>query len=210
MLRKLPIVGIFGRGAAIAAERAALARETGALVARLGAHLLTGAGYGVMEAAAQGFVAVEHRAGLSIGVVPRRVSGGFDEPNRTGEGHPYPNSFVEIAIFTPLPPRVSDWTRVPARNHVNVLTADAVIALPGSKGTNNELDMTAHYRNAASHPPNERRVILLGPADEFLPAHRDAFVRVENLADAERHLRAILSIYGFEHLTEAGHAPAVG
>lgn len=210
MLRKLPIVGIFGRGAAIAAGRAALARETGALVARLGAHLLTGAGYGVMEAAAEGFVAVERREGLSIGIVPRRVSGGFDEPNRTGEGRPYPNPFVEMAILTPLPPRVTDWTHVPARNHVNVLTADAVIALPGSKGTNNELDMMAHYRNAPSRPPNERRVVLLGPANEFLPAHRDAFIHVEDLATAERHLRAILSMHGFEHLMEAGHAPAVG
>src|SRR5215471_14840469 len=148
MLRKLPIVGVFGQGTAIGRERADLARAVGAMVARLGAHLLTGGGYGVMAAAAEGFVAVEPRAGSSIGVVPRSPDGPFDSPNRDPNGHPYPNPFVEIAIMTPLPPRAEDWRHVPARNHINVFTADAIVALPGGPGTQNELNMAAAYRGA--------------------------------------------------------------
>ena len=56
------------------------------MVARLGAHLLTGGGYGVMAAAAQGFVAVADRAGLSIGIVPRRSDGPLDSRNRDPDG----------------------------------------------------------------------------------------------------------------------------
>src|SRR5919198_1044988 len=117
MLRKLPIVGIFGQGSPIAAERAELARAVGAMVARLGAHLLTGGGYGVMAAAAEGFTAVEPRAGRSIGIVPRSQNGTFETPNRDPEGRLYPNPFVEIAIMTPLPPRPENWRTVPVRNH---------------------------------------------------------------------------------------------
>src|ERR671927_91505 len=105
MLRRLPIVALFGQGSAIAPERAELARQIGAMVARLGAHLLTGGGYGVMAAAAEGLVTMAPRAGLSIGIVPRGQDGPFDVPNRDPEGRAYPNPFVEIAIMTPLPPR---------------------------------------------------------------------------------------------------------
>ena len=62
MLRKLPIVGVFGQGTPIGSDRADLARAVGTMIARLGAHLLTGGGYGVMEAVAEGFVNVADRA----------------------------------------------------------------------------------------------------------------------------------------------------
>src|SRR5581483_638703 len=130
MVRKLPIVGVFGAGTPLTADRKRLAQAVGTMVARLGAHLLTGGGYGVMEAAAEGFVVEPRRAGWSIGIVPRHPDGPFDQPHRDADGQTYPNRFVEIPIFTPLPPRVADWTTEPARNHVNVLSADAIVALP--------------------------------------------------------------------------------
>jgi uncharacterized protein (TIGR00725 family) len=194
MLRKLPIIDVFGQGSAIDAERARLARSIGALVAKLGAHLLTGGGYGVMAAAAEGFVSTADRVGFSIGIIPRLQKGAFDEPNRDDGGRRYPNPFVEIPVFTPLPPRVDDWRNAPARNHINVLTADAIVSLPGGTGTQNELNMAAHYRSEGSRPRAERRTVLLGPAEEFTPEHRDMFIHAGSLDEAERHLRGALVV----------------
>ena len=61
MLRKLPVIAVFGQGTPARPERIALARTVGARIAALGAHLLTGGGYGIMTAVAEGFVAVEPR-----------------------------------------------------------------------------------------------------------------------------------------------------
>jgi uncharacterized protein (TIGR00725 family) len=196
MLRKLPIVGVFGSGDPIDERRVRLAREVGAMVAGLGSHLLTGAGYGIMAAAAEGFVSVADRLGWSIGVVPRMSNGAFDEPNRDVDGRPYPNPFVEIAIHTPLPPNAVDWRTTPARNHVNVLSAHAIIALPGSIGTQNELDMAAEYRGEGALTPGERRTILVGPAEEFQAAHRAIFAHAATVAEAERHVRRVIANLG--------------
>ena len=197
MLRKLPIVAVLGQGSPLTADRARLAHEIGAVVARLGAHLLTGAGFGVMQAAAEGFVAVADRAGFSIGVVPRDPEGPLESINRDEAGRPYPNASVEIAIFTPLPPRAAEWRDMPTRNHVNIFSADAIVALPGNTGTKNELDMAAFYRGEAERSPTERRTILLGPVEEFTREHRGLFVHAPSSSEAETHLRRILAARGF-------------
>jgi uncharacterized protein (TIGR00725 family) len=197
MLRRLPIVGVFGQGTPLPAERVVLARDTGALVARLGCHLLTGGGFGVMAAAAEGFTGVADRRGLSIGIIPRLPDGAFDEPNRDAGGRDYPNDFVEIAIRTPLPPRVTDWQAAPSRNHVNVLTADAIVVLPGGAGTSNELDMAALYRGEDALAPEQRKTILFGPPEAFSGVHHAAFMHAASLADVREHLARILSQRGF-------------
>lgn len=192
MLRKLPIVGVLGSGAPVAPERAALARAVGAMVARLGAHLLTGAGYGVMEAAAEGFVAVEERAGLSLGMTPHDPAGAIDHPNRAPDGRLYPNPFVEIAVYTALPPRAADWRNAPSRNHVNILTSHALVALPGAVGTTNELEMATELGPAAGASPQTRRTILVGPCEEFPAAARAAFRHAASIEEAERRLAEML------------------
>jgi uncharacterized protein (TIGR00725 family) len=204
MLRKLPIVAVLGQGTPLAPERAALAREVGAMVAHLGAHLLTGGGYGVMAAAAEGFTAIAPRAGLSIGIVPRAQDGPFDAPNRDPDGRPYPNAFVEIAVMTPLPPRPGNWRNEPVRNHINILTADAIVVLPGGAGTRNELDMAAAYRNEAALPREQRRTVLIGPIEEFTAEHRVMFVHADTVAAAARRLSGILTARGFPMVAGAG------
>jgi len=206
MLRKLPIVGVFGHGASLSEERVQLARAVGAMIARLDAHLLTGGGYGVMEAAAEGFVAVADRAGMSIGIIPCKADGPLDSPNRSWDGRAYPNSFVELAIFTPLPPRAGNWQTTPARNHINVLTPHAIIALPGGAGTRNELDMAAFYRHESGRRREDRRTILLGPIDEFAQHHRQMFVHAASLSDAEQHVTLILADRGTSFADERSHA----
>ena len=148
-----------------------------------------------MEAAAAAFVAVSDRAGLSIGIVPRDPDGPFDLPDQL-DGQRYPNPHVEITIMTPLRSFTDDWRRTPARNHVNVLSADVIIALPGNKGTRNELDMAAEYCGEAARPRQERRTILYGPADRFTTRHRELFVHAEKLGDVEAHLRRVLAARG--------------
>src|SRR5262249_60266433 len=123
----------------------------------------------------------------AIGIIPRNEPGGFDTVSQDREGRPYPNAFVEIAIGAPLPSRAGDWRNVPARNHVNVLTAHAAIALPGASGTRNELDMMATYGGETARAPAERRTVLLGPLEEFTPEHRALFVHAPDTAAAERH-----------------------
>jgi predicted Rossmann-fold nucleotide-binding protein len=206
MLRNLPIIGVLGRGESLSEDRARLARAVGAMIARLDAHLLTGGGYGVMEAAAEGFVAVRDRAGMSIGIIPREPDGPFDRPNRSVEGRPYPNACVEIAIFTPLPARASDWQTTPVRNHINVLTPHAIIALPGGPGTRNELDMAAFYRDEGKRQRRDRRTILLGPAEEFTPEHHAMFVHAAQLEEAEQQVLRILRAGGFPLSRERSHA----
>jgi uncharacterized protein (TIGR00725 family) len=193
MLRRLPIVAVFGQGTPVADDQAQLARDAGGLVARLGAHLLTGGGYGVMEAASQGFVAVAERPGFCIGIVPRDPAGPFDRPHQMA-GRRYPNRFVEIVIMTPLPSLVDDWRNLPARNHVNVLSADAAIVLPGNAGTHNELDMLAEYYGECDRQPEDRRTVLIGPANRFSAGHRELFLHARDLDEAERHVRRVLAV----------------
>jgi predicted Rossmann-fold nucleotide-binding protein len=197
MLQRLPIVAVLGDGSTVPPARAVLAVQIGAMVAGLGAHLLTGAGFGVMAAAAEGFVGKSGRRGLSIGIVPRDPAGAMDAPNRSDTGALYPNPYIEIAIFTPLPPRVEDWTRTPSRNHINILTANAIVALPGRNGTRNELEMALTYRGETAKPRDERRTVLVGPAEEFPPDLRESFARVTSTAEAEQYLVKVLAAAGF-------------
>lgn len=197
MLRKLPVIAVLGQGSPITPQRGDLARSVGALVARLGAHLLTGGGFGVMAAAAEGFVGTEQRAGFSIGIVPRHPAGPLERPNQDADGRVYPNPFVEIPIYSVLPPRVDDWHNVPARNHVNILSADGIIALAGNVGTRNELEMAAAYGREMERPRGERRTVLIGPPDEFDAEQKSLFVHAASLAEAEKHLRSALAARGF-------------
>ena len=75
-----------------------LANGVGALLARLGVNLLTGAGNGVMRWVSRAFTQAERRRGICIGVVPC-----FSERERGRPKAGYPNEFVELAIYTHLP-----------------------------------------------------------------------------------------------------------
>lgn len=131
-----PIVGVMGSHDAAHAERA---RRVGEWVARQGYHLLTGAGGGVMAAVTEAFVAVPHRAGLALGVVP-------SVPGRPGAPLPgYPNPWVEIAIRAHLDSGGPAGDESSSRNHVNILTSTVVILLPGATGTASEARLAVRY-----------------------------------------------------------------
>ncbi|MFY1827223.1 molybdenum cofactor carrier protein [Myxococcus fulvus] len=150
MRKERRIIGVFGSGRQEHLERVIpLARW----IAEAGFDLLTGAGSGVMRAAADAFVQVVGRRGISIGIVPGTVKDGEYVP-RQG----YPNRGVELAIYTHLPLSGEQGTDPLSRNHINVLTPHALVALPGGAGTAAEAVLCARYG---------KPIILFGPNDAF-------------------------------------------
>jgi hypothetical protein len=57
----------------------------------------------------------------------------------------YPNAWVEIAIYTHLPDSGERGTLGSSRNHINILSADVVVALPGRQGTESEVWLAKQY-----------------------------------------------------------------
>src|SRR5438552_16764204 len=121
-----PIVGVMGSGTQAHSERAA---ELGTWLVREGVHLLTGGGGGVMAAVSAAFHRVAPRAGLCIGVLPA-----FDAADPSPPPG-YPNPFIELPIRTHLYMRGDDGAHFLSRNHINVLSSDLVVLLPGGAGT---------------------------------------------------------------------------
>ena len=125
--------------------------EVGRLLATLGFDLLTGGGGGVMEAVSRAFVETSPRAGLTIGVIPATVEplAALERRDATAVDYRlppgYPNPWVEIAIYTHLPDSGPEGTRGSSRNHINVLSADAIVALPGEAGTESEIWLAVQY-----------------------------------------------------------------
>lgn len=123
------IVGVMGAGRTLGVQAEQLAYEVGARVARKGWVLLTGgSGCGVMDAASRG---AHEAGGLVVGILR-------SENGAEGSG------FLDIAVKTGM----GD-----ARNVINVLTSDVVIALPGGHGTISEVALALK---------SGRTVVLLG------------------------------------------------
>ncbi len=91
-----------------------LAFQVGEIVAQFGAVLVCGGLEGVMRAAAQG---AQSAGGLTIGLLP-------------GKEKKDANKYIDIALPT---------TIGYARNAMVACSADIIIALPGSHGTNSEI-----------------------------------------------------------------------
>lgn len=134
---RLPVVGVMGSGRE---PHAARARRVGDWIARAGYHLLTGGGQGVMAAVTEAFVRVTDRRGVAIGILPAAAGDGA-AVSRPG----YPNPWVEIAIRTHLPQVGRQGGGPASRNHLNVLSSDVVIVLPGSAGTASEARLAVQY-----------------------------------------------------------------
>jgi len=123
----------------------------GGLIAGLGCDLLTGAGRGSMEAVSRAYFETSPRAGVVVGIVPgtvhplHAIENRWEEPVRFDLPPGYPNPWVEIAIYTHLPDSGPEGTLRSSRNHVNVLSADAIVALPGGAGTDSEMWLATRY-----------------------------------------------------------------
>jgi uncharacterized protein (TIGR00725 family) len=177
-----PVVGVMGSSSEAYEEVAA---PLGRWLASTGAHLLTGGGVGAMEAVSRAFVGVAPRHGLVIGVLPADLQDGGAVP-RPG----YPNPFVEIAIFTHLPLSGITGTDPRSRNHINILSSDAVVILPGGEGTASESHLAARYRKPAIAFFGDHAVTWTVPPG--IPVARtlaevEAFLRDHLAGRLERH-----------------------
>jgi uncharacterized protein (TIGR00725 family) len=127
------IIGVLGRGEGASERDIALAYELGKLIAEHGFVLLSGGrGAGVMDGVNRG---AKSAGGLTIGIIPRTC-------DTISEA-------VDIAIVTDLDS---------ARNNINVLSSDALIACgTGGAGTASEIALALK----AGKP-----VVLLQESDE--------------------------------------------
>jgi predicted Rossmann-fold nucleotide-binding protein len=135
------------------------AKEIGGWLASERVHLLTGGGPGLMSVVSQAFHDVADRQGLIIGIIPCASA---NNPKKAKEK--YPNKWVELPIYTHLYKSGKDGGKDRlSRNHINILTSDVVIALPGyGWGTTRELELAAEYKPGAvmayfAKPGNEAR-----------------------------------------------------
>lgn len=112
-LRNRPRIGVMGPSQC-SSHALELARSVGRLIARQDGILICGGGKGVMEAAASG---AKEAGGITVGILPG---------SRASDA----NEHIDIPIVTGL----GD-----ARNAINVLTSQAIIAIHGAYGTLSEI-----------------------------------------------------------------------
>jgi uncharacterized protein (TIGR00725 family) len=122
------IIGVMGAGDQATTEDLENAYKLGQLIAQAGWILLTGGRKaGVMEAASKGAKSAE---GLTIGILPNQDKSGMSD-------------FVDLAIITDMGN---------ARNNINVLSSNVVIACGMGLGTASEVALALK---------NGKKVILL-------------------------------------------------
>jgi uncharacterized protein (TIGR00725 family) len=134
---QLPVVGVMGSGSHAEEDRCA---KLGRWLAGERVHLLTGGGPGAMAAVSRAFFEADRRDGLVIGILPADGAGSGEAPAG------YPNPWVELPIRTHLHLSGTQGTELASRNHINVLSSDVIIALPGSFGTRSEVDLAIQYQ----------------------------------------------------------------
>jgi uncharacterized protein (TIGR00725 family) len=112
-LRNKPRLGVLG-SSTCSPRIMDLAAEVGRRIGRAGAILVCGGRGGVMAAAARG---AKEAGGITIGILP-------------GDSDSEANPYIDIPVVTGLGQ---------ARNVINILTSQAVIAVAGAYGTLSEI-----------------------------------------------------------------------
>ena len=151
MRKQKIVISVIG-GSTISSKVEDLAQSVGKMIAGLGCVLVCGGLGGAMEAAAKG---AKMAGGVTIGILP-----GKDKRDA--------NSYIDIALPTSIGY---------ARNTIVACSADIIIALPGSFGTNSEICYGLVYG---------RPVIDLGNWDI------EGMINVKNIAEAEEKIKKII------------------
>ena len=116
-----PIIGVMGGGTA-SPNDLEIAYQLGSLIAQNGWVLLNGGRRaGIMEASAKG---AKSLGGLTVGILP-------------DESHRGTSAFIDIPVLTGMGN---------ARNCINVLSSDVVVACPGGAGTLSEIALALKVR----------------------------------------------------------------
>ncbi len=118
----------------------------GQWLATQGYDLINGGGPGVMAETAKAFCSVKERKGMVIGILPARDPCDTPEKRRKYQApEGYPNAFTDLCIHTHLPYSGIRGKELGSRNHIVVLSADFIVALPGSAGTRSEIELALEY-----------------------------------------------------------------
>jgi predicted Rossmann-fold nucleotide-binding protein len=91
-----------------------------------------------MASVSKAFYESGDRLGSVIGIIPCQEGSVYPKPG-------YPNAWIEIPIFTHLPLSGTQGTEPLSRNHINILTSDVIVALPGGAGTASEVALAVAY-----------------------------------------------------------------
>jgi len=167
------IIGVIGSGGQAYTE---LSVPLGQWIAQNGFYLINGGGDGTMTAVAKAFTEVPQRKGLSIGVVPS-IDFCDESEKRSVYSNPfnYPNPYIEIPIKTHLPLSGKDGLKTGSRNHIVVLTANIIVALPGASGTRSEIQLCLDYK---------KPLIILDPIDCWTEFKNTSARFVQNIEEA--------------------------
>ena len=168
-------VGVVGSGHS---EHEESARAVGEALADLGVNLLTGGGAGVMNAVSRAFTRHTRRRGICIGIIPCA-----SEADRATPKPGYPNNFVELAIHTHLPFSGLQGTHDLSRNHINILSCGAIVALPGEDGTAAEVSLALKYG---------RPIVAFSPNPSLVEHFPPGVKRVTDIDDVKAFLRRCL------------------
>ena len=136
-----------------------LSTPLGRWLAESGYSLINGGGTGVMISTAKAFCSVKNRKGLVVGVIPS--SSTCSSPaERESYIQPsgYPNPYTEVTIRTHLHLSGALGKNMASRNHIIILSADKIIALPGELGTRSEIELAIEYK---------KPLVLLNPNGEW-------------------------------------------
>ena len=131
-----------------------------------------------MAAVSKSFHDTPNRRGLVIGILP-------SDESLVNPKDGYPNQWVEIPVQTHLPLSGEHCTQPLSRNHINVLTSDVVVALPGEAGTLSEVELAVMY---------ERPVIAFIEADEEIPGLPDSVPIASSLEGVKSFVVAQLGL----------------
>jgi uncharacterized protein (TIGR00725 family) len=168
-------VGVVGSGHS---EHEESARAVGEALADLGVNLLTGGGAGVMNAVSRAFTRHTRRRGICIGIIPCA-----SEADRATPKPGYPNNFVELALHTHLPFSGLQGTHDLSRNHINILSCAAIVALPGEDGTAAEVSLALKYG---------RPIVAFSPNPSLVEHFPPGVKRVADIDDVKAFLRRCL------------------
>ncbi|NIX54982.1 MAG: molybdenum cofactor carrier protein [candidate division Zixibacteria bacterium] len=156
MFEKKPLVGVIGSGTG---EHADYAIPLGQWLAQQGYDLVNGGGGGVMESVARAFVSVKNRKGMVLGIIPASGSCSTPEERAAYSTPPgYPNAWIDRPVYTHLHLSGASGKETASRNHIIILTADAVIAFPGGPGTRSEIELALEYG---------KPLVILNPSGEW-------------------------------------------
>ena len=166
------IIAVIGSGSM---KHPRLSTPLGQWLAENGYNLINGGGFGVMYSTAKAFCSVKNRRGFVVGVIPSSsVCSSQVEREAYTPPQGYPNPYTEIIIRTHLHLSGSLGKNMASRNHIIILSADTIIALPGGPGTRSEIELAMEYK---------KPLIVLNPNGEW-----DSFVSrtptVKTIADA--------------------------